>query len=119
MPNPIVVARQIPKPMVAAIRAALAEDVPLQDIVTRSGVPGWKVEALRPAPRFPFAPVLEMFPDTRAVLARRLRMDPSTINKYVERGLSVWQADRLAVRLGFHPSALWPDWYECWSETAA
>jgi hypothetical protein len=34
-----------------------------------------------------------------------------TLYNYRRYGLTVWQADDIAVNLGVHPSAIWHDWY--------
>ena len=46
------------------------------------------------------------------VVHRITGMSRSTLYGYRRHGLSVWQADDIAVNLGVHPSAIWPDWYE-------
>lgn len=28
------------------------------------------------------------------------------------RNFTYWQADQIAVRLGFHPAEIWPDWFD-------
>jgi lambda repressor-like predicted transcriptional regulator len=35
----------------------------------------------------------------------------STIYKWRRSGLTLFQADRVAIALGVHPSTLWPDWF--------
>lgn len=39
-----------------------------------------------------------------------LRVGGSTWRQYRRDGLSAFQADRLAVRLGLHPAEVWTDW---------
>jgi hypothetical protein len=46
------------------------------------------------------------------VVHRITGMSRSTLYGYRRYGLTVWQADDIAVNLGVHPSAIWPDWYE-------
>lgn len=41
-----------------------------------------------------------------AVGARR-----TSVYRWRRNGLSVLQADRIAIALGLHPSTLWPEWY--------
>lgn len=34
----------------------------------------------------------------------------SIVQRWRTRGLTVWQADRVATHLGVHPCAIWPEW---------
>lgn len=45
-------------------------------------------------------------------VAHVARVEVSTVHQWVQRGLSPWQADRLAVAYGRHPVAVWPTWFE-------
>lgn len=37
----------------------------------------------------------------------------NTVLRWLKEGVSVWNADRIAIkRLGVHPSAVWPDWFD-------
>lgn len=60
---------------------------------------------------FDFAPleaVLAGMPSNQVLQA--LQISGSTLASYRARGLTVTQADRLACRLGYHPSEVWADW---------
>lgn len=46
------------------------------------------------------------------VLAEVVGVGRTAVWKWRHNGLSVEQADRIAVRLGLHPSCLWPEWYK-------
>lgn len=81
--------------------------------VFRDGIPA------RPRP-LPFAPVdtwARYNEVSRDALALRLRPDSAlrTAWRWVDRaresGLSVWEADRVAIALGLHPVELWPDFH--------
>ncbi len=41
-----------------------------------------------------------------------LGVELATVRAAVHRGLSEYHADRWAIRLGFHPSLIWPDWFD-------
>ena len=59
--------------------------------------------------RYPFA-VLEEYLGDRDV-ARALKISGRYLDRARSEGLSVEQADRYAIRLGLHPSCLWPSWF--------
>lgn len=44
-------------------------------------------------------------------IARALGVNRATVLRAVHHGLSPLQADRYAVRLGFHPLELWPEFH--------
>lgn len=46
-----------------------------------------------------------------AALADEAGVTTRTVHLWLAEGMSHRQADRLAVTLGVHPSALWPDWF--------
>jgi len=46
------------------------------------------------------------------VVHRITGIKQSTLYGYRRQGLTIWQADDIAVNLGVHPSAIWRDWYE-------
>jgi lambda repressor-like predicted transcriptional regulator len=46
------------------------------------------------------------------IVSRLTGINRHTLYNYIRHGLSVWQADDIAVALGVHPSAIWPRWYE-------
>ena len=45
-------------------------------------------------------------------LARQVRVDVALVSRLGSSGLSSWQSDRWAIRLGVHPVQIWPEW--CW-----
>jgi hypothetical protein len=44
---------------------------------------------------------------TTAAIAEMLGISTSSVRKYRLRGVSIWRADELAVRLGRHPMDIW------------
>lgn len=65
-------------------------------------------------PRLPFAPMenrvkTEDMNDTE--LARRLGVGREALRGFRQRGLNVFQADRLSCNLGVHPTHFWGDDY--------
>ena len=65
-------------------------------------------------PRLPFAPVEErMRKDgmSDVAFADALQVNRDSIRHYRERGLNVYAADRLACKLGYHPTYFWGDDY--------
>ena len=45
-------------------------------------------------------------------VAERSEINRAVLVNWQRRGLTVWQADRLAVSLGRHPAAWWPEWFD-------
>lgn len=45
------------------------------------------------------------------VIAELARVDRRTVHRWRHEGLTLEVADDVAVRLGFHPSEVWPDWW--------
>ncbi len=63
--------------------------------------------------RWPFEPLRQAAGETTLVsLAEQVGVSPRTIWRWQKRGLTDFQADRAAVRLGLHPSLLWEGWFE-------
>ena len=68
---------------------------------------------------FPWAPIglmVDTDPTTfgpgAAALAEATGLHFSTIYRYRSDGRIPWkEADRIAVALGFHPGAIWPEWW--------
>ena len=60
-------------------------------------------------------PIAELESCLRATSAREmaglLKVSSRTVVRYRRRGLSVVQADRAAVAVGFHPAEVWPNWW--------
>lgn len=62
--------------------------------------------------RVPFEPLAVLVSDDDEILRRRLKVSTERLARARRLGLSVWTADRLAVRVGFHPLAVWGDEWE-------
>jgi len=72
--------------------------------------------------RYSFAPVDELVPPMErgqpgappeaTGLAERLGVRSGQIQRWRERGLDTYTADRIAVTLGKHPFELWPSWFD-------
>ena len=60
--------------------------------------------------RYPFAPIDKSLAGRD--VARALQLNGTNLASYRANGLSTVQADKLAIRLGRHPSAFWPSWAE-------
>lgn len=45
-------------------------------------------------------------------VAERTKINRAVLVNWQRRGLSVFQADRLAVACGRHPGAWWPEWFD-------
>jgi hypothetical protein len=60
------------------------------------------------ANRWDAAPLLDVAGGTTGVAAQVLGVSGDAMTEAVEHGLSDQQADHWAVRLGLHPSMLWP-----------
>lgn len=60
--------------------------------------------------------LIESFnPDTSHIsIGEAFGLSRSTIYKWQQRKimLSVWQADKYAIKIGLHPSEVWHDWFE-------
>lgn len=65
-------------------------------------------------PTWPIRPLLDLAPDgiTREDLSRLIGASHETIEACKVYGCSDLQADRWACRLGYHPSLIWPDWFD-------
>jgi hypothetical protein len=56
------------------------------------------------------APILDLFTQ-RVDASRALGLNGTrTSALFAGAPLTVWQADRYAVRLGMHPAQIWPEW---------
>jgi len=63
--------------------------------------------------RWPVAPLWDVAEATSAHhLAELLGVSDRTVVRWLVVGLLDTQADRMAVRLGYHPSMLWPEWFD-------
>lgn len=66
-----------------------------------------------PIPKLPLEPLLEAARMRNYVqLANALGMHHDTIKHYALTGVSVYAADRWAVRLGMHPGMVWSEWFD-------
>lgn len=63
------------------------------------------------ARRFPYDRLIQRSGMSRSALRMKVGISGESARRYESEGLTVWQADRLAVRLGFHPANVWPDWW--------
>lgn len=52
------------------------------------------------------------------ILSDRLHVDRQTVYRWRKDGLSIYQADMVAVRLGLHPILIWPEWLDISSSEA-
>lgn len=50
--------------------------------------------------------------DEPAQLAAALRISVTHAKRLIALGLTDHQADRYACRIGYHPSVIWPDWWD-------
>ncbi len=63
--------------------------------------------------RYPLEPLLEQMREpSQDVARRRLQIGGRTFARYLSEGVSEATADRLASRVGFHASSVWPDWFD-------
>lgn len=64
-------------------------------------------------PRFPLAPLMRMARvETHNELGAIVRLDRKRIVRYAGTGIPLLVADEMACRVGVHPSAVWPTWFE-------
>ncbi len=68
------------------------------------------------ATRYPLEPLLALEGGDVAMLAARLRVHPRQVYRWLAEGVpdetsGRFNADRLAVELGHHPSEVWTDWH--------
>jgi phage terminase Nu1 subunit (DNA packaging protein) len=59
-------------------------------------------------PRFPLTAIHGL---NNSELARRTGYALRTIQRWSTDGIPLYSADRLAIRLGVHPSTIWTDWF--------
>jgi DNA invertase Pin-like site-specific DNA recombinase len=67
------------------------------------------------AKQFPAEELLRMFSDTTSIsaIAEAVGADFHTVYKWKHKNIHInqWYADKYAIRLGLHPSAIWNDWF--------
>jgi hypothetical protein len=65
--------------------------------------------------KFPAVAIIDKFDGSVDIpsIARRLDTDRATVHhwRWYNTQLSPWAADKYAVKLGFHPSEIWEDWF--------
>jgi hypothetical protein len=63
--------------------------------------------------RYPLKPLMDAARIPSMVALRRLfPMNGTDYRRVLDEGLSEWQADRWAVKLGLHPGMVWPQWFD-------
>jgi hypothetical protein len=70
------------------------------------------------APRYPIEPLARLLGISPGTALARLGVSGSTAKQYRTEGVSGRVADRLAVRAGFHPAEVWPEWTDHQIEAA-
>ena len=48
--------------------------------------------------------------DAQIAFADRLNLEGKTVSTWHQFGIPAYDADRVAIGLGFHPWEIWPDW---------
>ena len=66
---------------------------------------------------FPTRTLIDLWPQNTnaSLLADVFCVSRATISRWrndPESGLTIWQADKYAIKLGMHPSEIWTDWYD-------
>lgn len=65
-----------------------------------------------PTPPIDIQPLVDRFHGNQSELARHLHIHHSRINKALRTGITIHTADKWAIRLGYHPTEIWADWYQ-------
>lgn len=71
-----------------------------------------KLGATTAARRFPYDQLLRRSGISQNALRLKVGISGESTRRYEREGLTIWQADRFAVQLGYHPATVWPDWYD-------
>lgn len=67
--------------------------------------------------RLPLQPLLEKTkPKSLRAFRSATGLNGVRYNTALKEGMDLWTADRCAVRCGFHPAEVWPNWLEVLSE---
>lgn len=72
----------------------------------------------RRAPRLPAQPLFDRIANGQGIprgglklVAKAAGVDPKTVQKWRRQGMTIWQADRIAIRVGLMPHDVWgPGW---------
>lgn len=66
----------------------------------------------KPLRRYPARNLLQKLPPSVTQAADTIGVRHATIIKWRDQNtmLTCWMADKYALRLGYHPAQLWPDW---------
>lgn len=56
---------------------------------------------------------------SRQQFADSVKVSVVTVRSWWRNGVPLWSADRAAVRLGVHPAAIWPEWFDLDTQEAA
>lgn len=66
---------------------------------------------------YPAKKLVELWPPntTASLLAEVFGVTRTTIQRWKndkESALTIWQADKYAIKIGMHPQEIWTDWYD-------
>ena len=66
---------------------------------------------------YPAKKLVELWPPntTASLLAEVFGVTRTTIQRWKndeEAALTIWQADKYAIKIGMHPQEIWTDWYD-------
>lgn len=62
--------------------------------------------------RLPLEPLMAAARANHSELAEIVRRPRQSILRYATEGIPLLAADQMACRLGMHPSAVWPEWFD-------
>lgn len=104
----------------AASRSCAHCGAPLNRRQRRFCSPACTARHCTPPPRpFPIEALLEVAGVSLGQLGRLVAANGLIVAMAAVHGLTVSEADRWAVRLGYHPSFVWPEWFDIALEGAA
>lgn len=81
--------------------------------ISRRSVARWSKLAARDVvfvDRFPIEPAIAVA-GSAEILAAHVGVDVGTVHQWKQRRVGWRRADRIAVALGRHPGAIWPEWW--------
>jgi hypothetical protein len=66
---------------------------------------------------YPARKLVELWPPntTASLLAEVFGVTRTTIQRWkydIDAALTIWQADKYAIKIGMHPQEIWTDWYD-------